>query len=435
MTPYYFSASISQSISVWMLSANFTPKVGLALSGSTVKLAEGSGNAWQFSSSFSGAAFRYTIPSTNAYKIENTSVDVGRTGSFELRLTAAETSSIFTGQAADTNTPARLVYSPIAGRIFAIEQVFNNSTPSANAVKVINPKTNVVENTLGFTSAVVMDGVYDSIDDSVWIWMSGSTGEFLNEYNSSGSSLIASHSITTNWNNARPGNQFGYMSYNGVGNQILLVPRGSVATPALSYSLYSCNSHTTLHSELMPYVGIFSTYVSSSNKFYVAPNVYGNAVVKVDPISFTHSLSSITNSAQCVTYIPELNIIVGGGDAGFNNDLVGPLRIYNPANEANTNTVPGIFDAETPVVFDTCQNCLVAADDAAGDPVNFTGGGLCYINTTSYSPVNFISLPGAFAITYCNSTSTIWAGTYNDDELFAIITSRPTGSLPQPAFP
>jgi hypothetical protein len=432
MTPYYFSASFSQSINVWMLSYAFTPKVGLAFSGSVTKLAEGSGNAWQFSSSFSGAAFHYIAPSSSVYKIENTSFSTGKTGSFELRVSEAETSSIFTGQAADSNTPARLVYSPKAGRIFAIEQVFITSSLSAKAVVVINPQSNVVENTFGFVSKIVMDGVYNSVDDTVWVWISGSAGEFLNEYNSSGSSLIASHSISTDWNNAL-GNQFGYMSYNKDNNQILLVPRGSGATPTLSYSIYSCNSHTTLHKELMPYVGIFSTYVSSSNKFYVAPNVYGNAVVKIDPVSFTHSLSSITNSAQCVTYIPELDIIVGGGDAGFNNGLAGPLRIYNPTNDVNTNTVPGIFDAESPVVYDQCNNCLVVADDAAGDPVNFTGGGLCYINTSSYSPINFISLPGSFAIIYCNSTSTVWAGTYNDDKLFAIITSRPTASLPQPS--
>lgn len=423
MTPYYFTASAGDILNVWMWSNDFAAKVGLALSGSNVKLSEGSLNGWQYDSAYQGAALNYIVTTSSIFKVEATSVATAAVGTFKLYISAPQTASIVTN---NVTTPWRLVYSPNGDKVFSTE--WNQSTPGNSNVTVIDPPSNTIAYSYTYTDTVMLDSVYCSVNDSVFVWVSSSVGEFLDEYSSDGSSVLSSHPITVNW---LAGGKYGMMAYNPNNNQILLVPSMNGGGTPMSWSVYDCSSDTIVHSDLFPSVAFYPVYVSSNDSYYVT-STDGNPHVKIDATSFVQTtvtnMTGSSNYANGLAYISEVDKLF------FEGPSVSECIVFDPTTDSPVATIPGILDFEN-AVFDPCRNCIVIVDDAAGDPTYTDGGGLCYVSTGSYQPLNFFRLYGVYDLVYCNSTSTTFALTYMDNTIYSVFSTIPTGSLPQPAYP
>lgn len=426
MTPYYFTGSAGQSISIWMRSSDFIPKVGLTYSGSTTKLAEAELNAWEYDSPNIAAAITMSLPSSSYYKIECSSDGATDTGSFSLYVTSPQTSSLVSNNTSDLST---LRYSPTAKRMWVIDS--NGSALSAN-VSIINPLNNAITNNYNYSNTAMFDIVYNSTSESMWVWVSGSGGEFLQEYNASGSALITSHSLgTKNWHAQTTDFIYGQMAYDPVHNNILLVPRSFSFSSPPSYSIYNCSTNAVIASgSCLSNQSSFCAYVSSSHEFYIFTADGTTAGLRINTTTFTSaSVPNMTGSGFGFGYIAEVDRLF------FENDTATSCSVFNPNTNQMTNAIPGIQDFLF-ITFDPCQNCLIISDDGAGGFSD--GGGLCYVITGSYTPGNFIHYFGPWSIAYSNVTSTTFATNYNigaGNQIISVFSQIPTGSLPQPALP
>jgi len=424
MTPYYFSASAGQEINFWLRSYDFPPYLGLATSGSTVELDLKGSNSWKYNSKYYSAAMRYNVLSTDIYNAVSTTFTPEATGSFSLYISQGATSSIVTN---NVTVPNRLIYSPNSNKIFSVEWTFVDSL-NAN-VTVINPQSNVIDYSYDYTNTCMFDGIYNSVDDRVYVWLSSSAGEFLNEYSPDGSSVIVSHSIATEWLDATL--KSGWMEYNADNNNIILVPSDFADMP-LSYSIFDCNTHVIVHSNLEAVRSGNVTYVSSNNQYYISPTITDDPHVKVNGTTYSQSLilTEFSSSRGFMKYVPELNILVGRGISVTSGH--GSASIFSPTTDTLITRIAHITDVQG-AIYDACKSCIVIAN---GDDDNSFDGGLCYVSTGSYLPLNFIYLKGAVSIVFCDGTSTTWAANYYDDELISVFTSIPTGSsVPQPPLP
>ena len=427
MTPYYFSASIGDVVNVWAYSHDFATKVGFAHSGSTVQLGVGELNGWQYDSQYQGAATNCLITASAVYKVEVSSNLENETGSFQLYISAPQTSSVVANH---ISTPWRLVYSPNGNKIFSTEWIFD---PSFNSnVTVIDPLTSTVVYSYTYSNTVMLDSVYCGDNDTVFVWVSSSAGEFLQEYSSDGSSLT-SHSIYSGnpvWQENIAA-KYGLMTYNTSSNQILLVPGFNGGVTPVSWSIYDCTSHTIVHSGSFPSHAICPIYVPSNDSYYVTAGP-GNPLIKINAstyvLSTVSNLTGSVNVANGLAYIPEVDRFLYG------NDVAGECVVIDPSTDSLVARIPGLFDF-CDATYDPCQDCIVISDDSAGDITYADGGGLCYVTTGSYQPVNFVRLYGIYNIVRCDSTSTVFAHNYNDNEIFSVFTQKPTGSsFPQPPY-
>ena len=429
MTPYYFTGSAGMTMSIWLRSNDFQPKVGLALSGSTSLLAEGMNNAWQYDSAYSCAAIDYALLSDDFYMIEATSVDSGAIGDFKLYISQGATASLNTDQSNGIN---RLTYCSSSDRIFSTG--WHRNIPSS--LVVIDPQLYITTSTFIYSNSAVFDCVYNSVDNNIWVWYSGSTGQYLDVYNNNGSTLLFTHTASVDFKTASLGFYPPRMSYNPDNNQILFVPSiDSFATPVvLDYYIFDCNTNNMVHSESMVFAtgyGINCTYANSTKKYYIVSDTFSDFILKVDPISYTSSVSLMNSASLMISYIKELDVLVGGSYSVF---VFTGTAVYNPNTETVVTNLPGIYDAESNCIYDSCRDCIVIPDDSTGNSA-FNFGGLDYIFSGSYNPSNFVSFNNVFYIEYCNSTSTVWASNHSNGNVIAIVSSTPTGSLLQPDFP
>lgn len=441
MTPYYFTGSAGMSMSIWMQSNDFIPKVGLTYSGSTTLLAQGLLNAWKYDSTYSCAAIHYGLPSSSIYKVECSSSGSTDTGSFKLYISQGATSSIYLGFYFG---PSLLVYNTASQLIFAPSwaQSFPGDPEYTYDVKmnIINPLTNTVVSS-SYTESnarMILDVIYNSIDNNMYIITTsgsnyiaisstGTSSMFMDVWNSNGSVLLSSHSINLD---------FGGYGYQGVAsafnpdrNEILLSPFNFTNVLPLSYSIYDCNINSTVYSGSKTNQGRSVTYVSSSQQYYIAPFAVVGPADKVNASSYAITPSTISSSNTTLTYIEELDVIVGSGDA-YNNS--GSMYIHNATTEEIIAVVSGSLSVTIPYIYDRCKECIVAGDYFAGGTL--TGGGLEYVRSGSWIPANFVRSNRPNSITYCDATSTIWVGTgeFNVNKVIAIISSAPTASFPQP---
>ena len=441
MTPYYFSASANVTVSIWMQSNEVEPKIGLALSGSIIKLAESWSNAWHYSSSHAGAAIEYPSTASNIYKVEATSTGSLDSGSFKLYITQGATASISNADNPNGSGVGRLTYSPTANRMFCINlPVFGGASGSLTVANVFDY---TIANRYDYQNLNLFDCVYNSVQDNVWVWYSGSSGQYLDVYDNSGSVKLATYSSSVDFQGHTPSAFFApRIVHNPVRDHFLMVPTSQDNFAQFHYYIYDCSGHSFLYNGQMNFAGGYGwypIYVSSSNRYYITSDFYGDVALRIDPNTYASSSSRISSSAPSLTYIPELNILVGGGNYGFIQQGTigggGDAVIYNAATEDEIARVPGIIDLESSVVYDACRECLVFPDDGAGGSYNI-GGGLSFVNSGSWTPQNFIAWPhGVDWIAYANATSTVWVSNYYDGELRAYVPSNPTASLPQPPLP
>jgi hypothetical protein len=318
-----------------------------------------------------------------------------------------------------------LAYSPNANRIFS-----NDAAPFEGAanVTVINPQLMTVVYSYDYSNVIMMDCIYNSINDTIWVWYSGSTGEFFDEYDASGSAIIASHSVSTDWGVGGIGKQ-GFLAYNPNSNHIIMMP-SNYPVSELSYSIYDCNTNAVLEkNNVTGYTMVYPVYVSTNNSYYISSNVITTPTVKIDASTFSQSVvTNMTASQGGFSYVPEVDKLFGQ-----NLDIGTGCAVFDPSTNNIVTTIPGIISFYE-AIFDPMTNCVVISDGASGGSYDI-GGGLCYVDSSSYLPVNFISLKNAYALVYCDGTSTVLAGSNINDSIFSFPSSYPTGSLPQPDLP
>lgn len=451
------------SMSIWMRSNAYAPKVGIAPSGSVSKIAEGSVNAWQAESTYSCAAVKVVLPSDQVYIIENTSVNASEQGAFGMYLTQGPTASVdagFTGSLYSI-TANSVVSSPIAKRMFipsTTQAASTNLYAYTASLQVFNSVTYVKEqdytgpgfalsdgagNLIGRSgSRYIVDVAYNSVDDQVYVL----TGEqdqldsggavglrrgYLDIWNSSGSVLVESHSLGDFfWGIA----QFfgGYLVYNRDRNHMLINPTNNgLGVSALSYSIFDCATKTVVHSALP--AGRYSNgcYASASGYYYLPATVWPNAAIKINVNNFTESATNITNS-WILSYFPDLGDVIVGNGGAYQDNFV-PVTIFDGATESASVTIPGIFDSETQCTYDPCQKCLVFSDDAAGD-IGYGAGGQSWVYSGSWEPKNFFVNGGAWYATFDAATSTVWCTNYSTFQVDVIRTGVPTASIQLPPY-
>lgn len=424
MTPYYFSGSAGMTMSIWLRSNDFQPMVGLAFSGSTASIVPASSSdAWGFDSAFSGAGIKVGLPSSSVYKVEATSTAEDQTGSFSLYISQADTASIITA-----NTPGditRILYSPISDRVFNVD-LFG---PGPNNAVVINPK-NFTQTHVFALSGSTFDAIYNSVSNSFWVWTSGSNGNFFNEYSGDGTTLLATHSFVADWG-VGGAQQVGQLAFSPSTNRILVLPYNAVF--AVSYSIYDCSSNTVVNKALPVNIEKFVAYVSSSNNFYMSIGFTGGAAsgFKVNATTFvTASVPNLTGSS-------------GGSGFGLGYvdavdklffEVLDKVYVFDPSVDRPVASIPGFNDFQF-ITYDPCKSCLVISDDGVGDPNFNVGGGLVYVSTGSYQPLNFVNAFGIYSITYAVSESSVFYSNYYDSTVRAVVSAVPTGSLPQPTLP
>jgi hypothetical protein len=436
--PYFFYAQGGQSVNLWIRSDDFDTKIGVNISGSAIAALEANSNAWNCGDAHSASTLRFVAPINGLYQAEATSTTDGLTGSFKLYITEGPnaSASLDTGQ---SNGVGRIIYSPIGDRIFSTELApygFPNPPAPNGKLVVINPHTYITTSVHNYPTSALCDCVYNSVDDNVWVWYSGSNGQYFDVYDKTGSAALATYTASVDFGGDIPGTfNAPRMVYNPHKNHILMVPVGNNWTTGLNYYIYDCGTHAMVYSASMEFDGGFGincTYVTSSKKYYIVSQNYGDIAIKIDSDLYTSGSSLITSSAMSLTYIPEKDILVGGGNVYTPSGGVRFIDIYNSSEEI-IGTVHGIFDPESNFVYDPSKNCIVVPDDYVAQ-----NEGLEYIDGTTFKPANFVScfndypVYGMYYVTYCNSTSTVWVSSWQNGNMIAVVSSIPTGSLPQP---
>lgn len=431
---FAFNGDAETGVSAWMRSNEFLSEVSLSFSGSASILAGGVSNAWKYDNSYQGAALSYTLPSSSIYMLTANSSTVNGSGSFSLYLTPAETASVAVS-IGGFGGPSKVILNPVSNRAFAIEQNYAMGTAY---VTVVNALTFAVENTFTHNSTTMIDGIYNSVNGTVWVWLSGSSGEFFYEYNASGSALLASHSVSTDWwplpepSDWLGQSWWGYLAYNPVDNHILMCPENSGFSSSmasfsapLTNSIYDCDTDTVIHQYVRDNIqGVWPQYVSSSHTYYVFGNYDSTqATIKIDAGTFAQTvLADMTGSSQGGNYVAELDRIF------FTNPSSTACSVFDPSTDTLTASIMGIKEMNY-AVYDPCVDCVVLSDDTAGG--NFGVGGLCYLDAYTYEPLNFVFVSGGPTyITFCPETSTVLCANWQTATVQSIFSSRPTGSFP-----
>jgi PKD repeat protein len=428
--PYLFYADSGTSLNVWAFSNDFDCKIGMATSGSITALFEKSVNGWGYNSIFTGSVITCSAPSDGIYVVEVTSTTEGKTGSFQLFISEGVTASVDTGQT--TTGVGRLTCSPKAGKMFSM--ALTDGPPTS--LVAIDVYSYTVTNTYDYGSSVLCDCVYNSVDDTVWVWYFTDPNSFLDVYNSSGSIVLTSSiPISVDFNGSVPNTFYPpRMAYNNDTNQILLMVSNNNYDAELNYYIVNCSDGTIAHSEVMSFSGVASNcaYASASKAYYIVSDTNSDNILKVDGIAYTSSLTTMSGSSYMLSYIEELNVLVGG--SAYKDYTTGAL-IYDVITDTYITHIAGIGDGESNAIYDPCRKSIVISDDTTVYIPGNNHGGLICANSGSYTPSNFYSWDaGIYYIAYCPPTSTVWASNYSDGQLIAIVLSKPTGSFPVPPF-
>jgi len=429
--PYYFYAYAGTNVNMWMTSNDFQPEITLYPSGTLVLIDQETDNGWKYTSSFFSAILTASIKSDGVYEIDATSNSGLDSGSFEIYLSQGYTASLDIVQM-NTNGVSRLMCSPKAGKMFVVPLPYKTPPSSLAVVDVYTYSTSNIWN---YPSKSLCDCVYNSVDDTVWVWAySNPSSSFLDVYNSSGSALLTSSLVSVDFNGDVPGTfNPPRMTYNNDTNQILLLVHNSNYDTNLNYYIVNCSDGTIVYSQTMSFnSGAASNcaYASSSKTYYIVSDNTNDNILKVDGATYISSSSPMTGSQYMLSYIHELGVLIGG--SAYQNFSVGAL-VYNPITETLITTIPGIGDGEANAVYDPCRGCIVISDDV---PTIFTGhphGGFACAFADSYTPMNSYMSQirgGIYYIEYCSPTSTIWTSNYSDGRIEAFVLSHPTGSFP-----
>lgn len=437
-TQSYFEANAGQVVSVWLRSNDFAPKIGIAISGATNPEMEAANNGWLTEgASFSSAGLRYTASADGIYVVSPTSTTDGQMGSFQLYISPGEVTQSVVSFGAGFGGPSKAIVNHRSNRVFCIEQDYD--IKASAYVTVINALTSVVENTFTLPNTNMIDGVYNSVNGTVWVWVSGSSGEWFYEYESSGSALLASHSVHTDWwplpepSTWLGVSWWGYLAYNPVNNHIFMAPANSGFSSSyaafqvpLTNSIYDCASDTFVHQYVRATnQAIWPQYVSSSHTYYVFGNYSNEATSKVDANTFAVStVPDMTGSSQGGIYVAEVDKIF------FQDTGYASCSVFNPATDTIEYSIAGIREMNR-VTYDPCVNCLIFADDTAGG--TYPMGGLAFTTTGSYQPINFIAIEdGPNYVEFCRGSSTTFMTNFQNARIRNFFSARPTGSLPRP---
>lgn len=420
MTPYFFSASISQSINAWVLSPDFYVKIGLTTSGSTGVLAESSGSGWQYSSSYTAATLTYTITQTGVYELDITSTGSLESGSFFLYLTAGTSASLATSNSYNASTfTNKLIYSPVNNKLFVCN---TNIAPAACNVSVVNPNTmtNIYSYNYDANTAMI-DAAYNSASNTVWVWYSSGSEEHFDVFYGDGSSISSSLTFSIDWGSGGSFGPVGLMAYDSTNNNILLVPTWLVGPHYLSHSIYDCDNYNVASEVLPPHsANRYPVYVPSNDSYYVFQSFDStNPTIKINASTYVESTVANMTGSGIGTYSPEIDRLF------FSNPGQDGTVVYDPSTDDAVAQIAGVSQPQS-VACDTCKDVIVISDGLLY--------GLCTVDF-NYLPKNFFGYSAVGSIVYCAGTSTIVVSSYEGATISTLFAQGPTGSLAQPPLP
>lgn len=436
---YFFTGSAGKTVSAWLLSTQFPPKVGIAQSSSYSAIAQSSASAWQYSSSFAGAAITCSLPVSDIYKIECTSTGSGESGSFQLYLSEAQTASLNYNAPGSGSVQGPMIYDPIGDRVIGIPQFVAGIGNYTSSVFGINPQNATVAFHVSYSGYLFWGGFYNPYSQTTWVWGAGSgsigNGQYLWEFSGSNGVLVTSHSVSASNTVGGAPATVGNLAYMSSSNLVFLSP--DLGSPyKWTGSIYDCTGLGMTASLTTSYVTSLSGFpvaaAESTGKFYVCTRTTSPNGFKIDPTTrplVTTSLANFTSSNFGFSYVKALDLLF------YENPTSTAAVVFDPHADAKVASIPGILDFEQ-ALYDPCGGALVIIDDAAGD-INYTGqqGGVCFVATGSYLPINFIHLGGAWYAAEATSNTTIWVTNYNNNNVTAMMTQHPTASfLPQPLY-